>query len=324
MLHLLPHQFVGSLMRTMNLESIKNLLLALPYTKEKVANAVEELHEDCTPEDLQLFPNLHTVTGKVTVDSLKCITNTKLRQLNVELLGGGFLDEPPYDDILELLRRSPGLTSLIITRRSTVMLLTLPPQYSEEIETVFSLVDGVISVLGETPEYILDNLDPCHATVRGIQYHSHLEYLMERPFEIIDLTGGASFLLSEDAVSGLKANGKAAASLHSVIVSIPPEYQKEYVIPVLTGRYLFKEQLFDTSYPLIERFDIPVAPEQLPSLLRVFPNVKKVAVVLCDLERVEGLIPNFPDYIVTKDEEKMSQRLLMLREQYPSLDFTVY
>lgn len=273
---------------------------------------------------LPRFPYLRRLFGLVRVDTLRefelladldlchfTVVYTKHPNTRAE-------EEMQYQVICTMFAKLSNIETVTIVRRNKVSLMKRCKKIFRKThhddhfdsETLVSMNRGILGV--ETKDWG-DAFCKYAATVPfdGIIMNTwHYNYVNLLMMPIVTVVLPFVPTIPSTLPYILRINDEACASIRCIVYSLQRYWFSE------SYKNFFDPSLFNRSYPLIEAISLPILRDQIPDLLRIFPNVKIVKICI-----IIGRVVPLMDHQKVKEKEEEERK--ELESLYPGITFKV-
>lgn len=340
----LPPEILSVIFCHLTVPDISPLLSIDERVKELVLGSVIQLDGNCTIRDLRTFPRLRSVSGMVHIDAVQDAREIMERcpnvavHLNCECTASEVLLYP----CIRSTSRHIGVGNAdelksLMGRDFIHLTLYLPylydfyPGYCED---VYGIISSMPSLKTLKIDVVIDShiVKTLFKLEDGILHVGHTNYCIDGTGELLRIFGQSPMFISAIYRNGhlyFIDSENVLATMEEVIPRFLGRnvWGWELFCPsrinvirrVLEGNYYFPSNLTQ-SWRSTVTFRIPVAPKQIPYLLRCFPNLRRITVVPTHIK----LAPPPDQTILHACPFKTRKEVAKLRKIYPNVKFTAF
>lgn len=333
-LSLLPREILEIITSMIDLDTIKHISSINLACKAKVGNSVTCITGDFTVDQVighkRRFPYLREVFGVITAKNLSLFDldlSTFTLELPYDILTPRFYESITEkdklslvgDQVCEKMARLTHMKNVSVQVWQNAVVLTDPPIPKKNIMEMISWNEGVIDISRQWAYKAL-KLFPCHAVFIRAPFIPYLaESVKCYPIHTVIMEYGN--YMYHDASHILEANDR----IESILCS---NKQKSIIISrLIRGNItLFCHKSFKTSYPNVHTFQIPVNLEQIPDLMRIFPNLKNATVMILSAYGTDYVpdLTTWSGFIQKRNQRKAKEAIAPFQDQYPGVSFTFF
>lgn len=339
LLSLLPPELMANIMAMVHFDHVRNISSINLACKVKMGISVTVIHGRFTLKELlshkRDFPYLREIFGVIGCEEMAevfQVFSLDLSTFTVQLplvkfhrdydhMTDYYGSHNTEDDLLlmadqlcDKMANLSAMKSVTVNVTEDTLLLSDPPQPSKRIRKLISWNEGIVDFCTIGRDKVLERF-PCHAVVMSSwpSVKHHKDILERYPITMA--------ILVYDSMN-LSVRASAVLKYSTTIRSILCEYGhrgllKEEITVSRMCRAMFSPDAYDGTYPLVHTFHVPVIPENIPDLMRIFPNLRNATVVPLSAYRVDGT----PRY---RDDSKAREEIAPFQARYPGVSFAFF